>query len=144
MKKAKRVNEGKKEDNKVVEDRLQKLFNKLVPGSGAAETIEGEMVRAVMRVWYRYFNDGDYFFRGYGKETAASSVSWLKDQPAIAKDMKRIWAEAQKNAPKPNSDNEFDAEKDGYLAGIVKAAEVICNYVEGKKGNYEKNSKDSR
>jgi hypothetical protein len=58
--------------------------------------------------------------------------------------MKRIWAEAQKNAPKPNSDNEFDAEKDGYFAGIVKAAEVICNYVEGKKGNYEKNSKDSR
>lgn len=148
FKKAKKrpVNEGAKEDNKAVEDRLQKLFDKLVPSQGKAETMEGEMVRAVMRVWYRYFNDGDYFFRGYGKETAGPSVTWLKNESPLKKEMKTIWSQAQKNALKSDHPDEFDDEKDGYLKGIVAAAKAVCDYVEAKKeGEYTKNdAADSR
>ena len=59
------------------EETLKVLFADLVPGQGAADTVAGEMVRAMMRVLYRDFNDGDKFFMGYGLETCASSVSYL-------------------------------------------------------------------
>lgn len=60
-----------------VEETLEVLFGDLVPGQGTADTVAGEMVRAMMRVLYRDYNDGDKFFMGYGLETCASSVSYL-------------------------------------------------------------------
>lgn len=59
------------------EETLEVLFQDLVPSQGAADTMAGEMVRAMMRVLYRDSNDGDKFFQGYGLETCASSVSYL-------------------------------------------------------------------
>ena len=59
------------------EETLEVLFEDLVPSQGAADTVAGEMVRAMMRVLYRDSNDGDKFFMGYGLETCASSVSYL-------------------------------------------------------------------
>ncbi len=35
------------------EDKLQALFDELVPDSGAADTVAGELVRAMMRIMYR-------------------------------------------------------------------------------------------
>lgn len=35
------------------------LFDKLVPQTGSAETIAGEMVRGVSRLYYDYFNNGN-------------------------------------------------------------------------------------
>jgi hypothetical protein len=37
------------------------LYEKLVPAQGAAETIEGEVLRAASKIVYRHFNDGDEF-----------------------------------------------------------------------------------
>ena len=39
----------------------KELFAKLVPGSGPAKTIEGEVLRAVSKIYYRHYNDGDEF-----------------------------------------------------------------------------------
>lgn len=38
----------------------------LVPERGKADTLAGELVRAFMRLEYRWYNDGDVFFEGYG------------------------------------------------------------------------------
>lgn len=35
------------------------LYDKLVPKEGSCKTIEGELLRAVSRIKYRWFNDGD-------------------------------------------------------------------------------------
>ena len=40
------------------------LQNKLVPYSGKADTIEGELLRAVGKIIYRHGNDGDHFSHG--------------------------------------------------------------------------------
>ena len=61
-------------------NRLEALFEELVPGEGKAETVAGELLRATMRLIYRYYNDGDYFFMGYGLETAAPSASYLVER----------------------------------------------------------------
>ena len=37
------------------------LYNKLVPSQGAADTIEGEVLRAASKIVYRHYNDGDEF-----------------------------------------------------------------------------------
>lgn len=59
--------------------RLEAAFGELVPAQGEADTIAGELVRAAMRICYRYYNDGDYFFMGYGLETAGPSAAYLID-----------------------------------------------------------------
>jgi hypothetical protein len=41
----------------------KELFAKLVPGSGPAKTIEGEVLRAASKIYYRHYNDGDEFNR---------------------------------------------------------------------------------
>lgn len=61
------------------EKALEVLFNRLVPSRGVAPTKAGEMVRAMMRLLYRDYNDGDKFFTGYGLETCAPSAAWLMD-----------------------------------------------------------------
>ena len=53
------------------------LYEKLVPGQGNADTIEGEMLRAINRIIYRYYNDGDEYYTGYGTETAGPAHSFL-------------------------------------------------------------------
>ena len=59
------------------EERLEQLFEELVPASGKADSLAGEIVRAVMRIGYRYFNDGDQIGIGYGKETCNSAARFL-------------------------------------------------------------------
>ena len=125
-------------------EKMNQLFDELVPMKGKADTVAGEIVRAYSRIAYRYYNDGDYFFRGYGKETVKPSVDWLKDHSPIGKNLRPIFAAAQRNALKQNHDDEY-SDRDGYLRGIIDAAKAVCDYVEGRKGEYEKNElPDSR
>lgn len=62
-----------------LEKRNNVLFEKLVPNQGKAETLEGETLRAINRIIYRYYNDGDYWFDGYGCETAGPAEAFLRE-----------------------------------------------------------------
>lgn len=61
------------------DDKISVLFNELVPSSGASDTIAGELIRAINRLMYRDYNDGDRFYEGYGLETCASAAAYLGD-----------------------------------------------------------------
>lgn len=74
------IKEAQADPDKKPSDVLDVLYEELVPPEGAAETVAGELVRAIMRVIYRCYNDGDKFYEGYGLDTCASSVSYLCDQ----------------------------------------------------------------
>lgn len=41
------------------EDRINELFKELVPDTGKADSLAGELVRAMSRIGYRFYNDGD-------------------------------------------------------------------------------------
>lgn len=56
---------------------FEEWFDILVPQSGKAPTVAGEIVRAVNRLAYRYWNDGDKFYDGYGRETCGSTAAYL-------------------------------------------------------------------
>ncbi len=59
------------------EKELGELFDELVPPSGKADSMAGEIVRATNRIIYRYFNDGDRIGLGYGKETCNAPARFL-------------------------------------------------------------------
>lgn len=56
---------------------IESLRDKYVPTMGAAETLGGEIIRALDRITYRYYNDGDKVDEGYGIETVNSSFRFL-------------------------------------------------------------------
>ena len=60
------------------DDKINELFNEMVPDSGEAATVAGELIRAVERIRYRWQNDGDICGEGYGNETVNPSVRYLR------------------------------------------------------------------
>lgn len=59
------------------EERLSKLFDELVPDMGKANSLAGELVRAINRIGYRFCNDGDMVNKRYGKETCNAPARFL-------------------------------------------------------------------
>lgn len=59
------------------EDKFSALFHEYVPSSGKSDTLGGEIIRAVNKIEYRWYNDGDVYFTGYGKETCGPAAKFL-------------------------------------------------------------------
>tara|TARA_Y100000361_G_C11149290_1_gene340068 strand:- start:496 stop:1473 length:978 start_codon:yes stop_codon:yes gene_type:complete len=117
-----------------MEKRNEKLFSELVPGSGNADTIEGEILRAINRIVYRYYNDGDFFYRGYGTETAGPAHSFLINSNDIPFQLQSTLTSTFNKA--------IDAPEEGYERLIKFALEQILDYIEGKDGNYTKSNEN--
>ena len=98
------------------------LFDKLVPGSGDSETVEGELIRAINRIIYRWFNDGDYFYQGYGIETAGGAHSFLITSKQIPFDLQSTLTSIFNKAE--------GAPEDGYERLIKFALEKVVDHVE--------------
>jgi len=60
-----------------LEKKNNAFVDELVPGQGKADTVQGEMLRAINKIAYRWYNDGDEYLRGYGTETAGPAHSYL-------------------------------------------------------------------
>tara|TARA_B000000475_G_scaffold266316_1_gene255919 strand:+ start:2600 stop:4036 length:1437 start_codon:yes stop_codon:yes gene_type:complete len=127
--KTKDLSKGKVDENIIKEfisgplgKRNDALFDKLVPGSGDSETVEGEMIRAINRIIYRFFNDGDYFYRGYGAETAGPAHSFLINSNQIPFDIQSTLTSI--------FDKAMGADEDGYERLIKFALEKVVDHVE--------------
>lgn len=60
------------------EKKIDAMFERLVPRTGKSGTVAGEIVRAVSRIGYRYWNDGDHLGIGYGREVCNPAGStWV-------------------------------------------------------------------
>ncbi len=75
------------------EKKLGELFEELVPASGKAPTVAGEIVRAINRISYRNWNDGDHIGVGYGRETCNPAARYLgaKCGEEVASLISAIW-----------------------------------------------------
>ena len=58
-------------------DYISSLFNKFVPHIGEADTLLGEIVSALSRILYRYYNDGDRIGVYYGRNTCNPAFRFL-------------------------------------------------------------------
>ena len=117
------------------EDVLDKVFQFMVPSQGMCETEAGELVRAMTRLLYRRYNDGDWFFQDYGLETCAPSAAYLMEYggdkvASILQDrMERI----------------YDMDGDTYELALKQAASALLNYLENNEKLFQvKPNDDSR
>lgn len=78
----------------LIEKKLNALFEELVPASGKADTVAGEIVRAIARIAYRNYNDGDHVGVGYGRETCNPAARYLMKNTDIdvAEAVSALWA----------------------------------------------------
>jgi len=108
-----------------------KLSDELMPPQGPAETIEGELVRAVSRIIYRFYNDGDKFYKGYGVDTAGGPAVFL------------ISMGKQLSIPGLTSEIEsmaLDRTNDqGYEDALERIEKIVTAYIKGKNGEYTPN-----
>lgn len=97
--------------------RLEQLFNELVPPSGKADSLAGEIVRATMRISYRNFNDGDRIGVGYGRETCNPPARFLlmKAPPEITGLVRALWG--------MKSDTGYEAVLDAMIG-------LVADYIE--------------
>ena len=56
---------------------FEHVFDVLVPDSGKCDTLAGEIIRAINKIEYRWFNDGDRFNEDYGIETCGQPALFL-------------------------------------------------------------------
>ena len=120
-----------KEERTLLEKRSNLLWNALVPTSGMCPTREGEMLRAMTKISYRMYNDGDHFDRNYGITTAGPAHAYLvsSDTP-IRNKLKEVFKRAE-----GTSDDE-------YTKVLEEAQEIVVQYIESLKGRYTENKTD--
>lgn len=59
--------------------KFEKLTKQYMPATGESDNELGEMLRSINRATYRYYNDGDVWNKGYGKETVNAAVKHLTE-----------------------------------------------------------------
>ena len=112
---------------KDLEERNNALYANLVPSMGNAGTMEGEILRAINKIVYRYYNDGDRYFEGYGCETAGPCHAFLVDETPIGNSLKVIFEFA-----------EFSPiQSELYEQTLDLALEKVLDFIESKDGKYE-------
>lgn len=101
-----------------VENKINALFEELVPSSGKASTVAGEIIRAASRIGYRNYNDGDHVGVGYGKETCNPAARYLMEKGGekVSKVVSDMWGV-------------FDDMT--YGAAVEALNEAVLAYIEG-------------
>jgi hypothetical protein len=107
------------------------LWDKLVPFEGKCDTVEGETLRAINRIMYRRYNDGDYFYEGYGAygNAAGSAHAYLVEACPI------------KDKLKPILDSAVNAIDSSYEDSLNKALAVVLDWIESRD-KYTENEDD--
>ena len=74
-------------------DRFDKIIDKYMPSIGQGETEASQIVTAVNKLIYKWYNDGDvfdntYYMYGWGNDLS-SYANWLDQNTAVAGDI--LW-----------------------------------------------------
>ena len=90
---------------------IEELFKELVPGSGQAEIVAGELTRAANKIGYRWNNDGDILFIGYGIETCSNAINYIISIiPSVENDVYKLSDRMQGTTDKYGFYNDHDSE----------------------------------
>ena len=120
--------------DKAIMDKNSKLFEQLVPSMGAADTTAGELLRAVNRIVYRFWNDGDMVCVDYGNETcnpaARYILSVIDEDSDVYRVTEKIWV--AQGMP--------DEEYEKALEELLK---VTLDYIENHPGMKSEKNSDS-
>lgn len=97
---------------------LETWSDEYMPASGKANTVGGEIVRAVERILYRWWNDGDKIGRGYGKETCNPPARYIIETCPdfeMVDDLERF---LEGDRSMPFDDNGYDTWQESFKKAI--------------------------
>lgn len=113
-------------------DLSEDLFKKYVPGHGSANTIEGELLRAIFKLEYRFHNDGDIISNSNGYlEPIAAPFMCLKNIS------QRYPAEFPIKHTLEDLENIVDKQEYEYFLEDIKI--IICKYIILNEDNLQPN-----
>jgi hypothetical protein len=111
-----------------------------VPEEGKADTVMGEMARAVAKLNYRYGNDGDMYWDGYGIETCGSAAIYLMSHCPLHQQFDTIMSNMEHFV---SEDNEY-TDKDSYYVGLGKMIQLLLDtYKQDPQAYNDENQIDS-
>lgn len=119
---------------------IDSIFHELVPSTGPADTVAGEVIRATGKVGYRYYNDGDVYYQGYGLETAAPSMQYILD--FISRYGEKDDQDEAKKAVQDQMTQYDDRRYEKHLDSIFNIVLTVLGYPENAKLFEEKNTQD--
>lgn len=90
------------------------LFDKYVPDQGHADTVGGELIRAVNKIVYRYYNDGDRVGIDYGNETCNPAARFIEKNAKLEPLANKLWGFG--------SDKEYE----DLLAELMQTTIQVC------------------
>ena len=89
------VSNEKNIEPRKIDDEVEALFDELVPMSGKSKVVAGEIIRALCRIVYRWYNDGDCIGVGYGNETcnpaARYLINYTPSNSGIPRMVSKLW-----------------------------------------------------
>ena len=112
--------------NTKIENKIEQLSNDLVPASGKCKSIQGEAIRAFCKLSYRYYNDGDKYFDGYGCETAGPPHSFLLNCDEFPNQLNKDL----RNALPENSTYSTIMSDDAYEGALELAGKLIIDWID--------------
>lgn len=105
----------------LINTRFKELTDLHIKPEGKSETVRGELIRAVNRIGYRFFNDGDQIGIGYGNETCNAAGRYIGKygNDEMAKILGTLWDQM---CPIQDSGNEIpDRLYDERLSKLIDA-----------------------
>lgn len=122
---------------KSADKKYDAFYKSLVPPEGPAKTLEGEVLRACGKLGYRWNNDGDRFYKGYGCKTAgpAATYLWKSGIPGL----RELIDKAPCALPKRSSEEGRDQTYDEFINAVT--SKVVA-WIEAKNGRYTPNDGD--
>lgn len=75
----KEIKAGREQKGWVESPKFEKLTKKYMPTRGESDNELGEALRSINQIAYRFYNDGDMWNKGYGKETVNWAVKHLTE-----------------------------------------------------------------
>ena len=115
-------------EEKEFEKRFNELFDKLVPVNGKSDTNGGEIIRAVARVQYRWYNDGDMVWVGYGRQTVNPAVRFLYHVVSnmnVTDAFKAAVEKIYKNTPCYNDERAYEIVVDELVETSIECVEKL-------------------
>lgn len=136
-------------------DRIEnELSDRLIPARGKADTVGGELLRAIERLIYRYYNDGDVVLMGYGIETCLSSYYYLEDtliELGVISICTTSLGHVQWSKPEcdpdaaANHETKFDySENDKYQDALYNLLALVIDFINNDERAKQPNEKNSR
>ena len=138
-------------NNLSVSDQLDAWFEEYVPAEGKAETLGGEIVRAICKIGHRWNNDGDRFGVGYGNETCNDAVCFLlKSVPGLVDTTNDLTSYSVKEIQEDvfpsyciDTNEYIGSSSEGYEQWLNELYETIVNYLKAHSDLFKTPAEES-